>query len=233
MTMTEGLKVSEPHQSVGPESNPILTSSTNSKNSKKFPSTDSKLPYSFNTAEVNINSLMETLQSLRQQVAGQTQDIQQRASSQLDSFRQYISNCLQNSANTLREYVNRYPPLAAFIFSLLVLSAIPITVYLTFAIVTSAVVLTIALIGFSIVEGTMLMAGGGILLAVLGGVGLFSLVTFGFISFIYLGYKAGAMIINQVQQTTGYSTFGQYSSHIPQVPSQQSNIPAGMTPMSR
>ena len=170
---------------------------------------------------------METLQSLRQQVTGQTQEFQQKANTQLESFKNYIGNCLQNSAGTLREYVNKYPPLAAFVFSLLVLSAVPISIYIAFALVTSAIVLTIALIGFSIVEGTMLMAAGGILLAVLGGVGLFSLVTFGFISFIYLGYKGGSMLVNQIYQTTSGSTFSP-GSQIPQVQAH-----SGMTPMSR
>lgn len=147
--------------------------------------------------------IMETLQSIRHQVSGQTQDIQRRASNHYEQLRSWIARGSQNSVSTLREYVNRYPPLAAFLFSLVVLSAIPVSIYLLFAVCSSIAVLVIALIGFSIVEGTMLMLGGGLLLAILGGIGLFTLVIFAFISSIYIGYRAASMMFDRVYQAGG------------------------------
>lgn len=162
--------------------------------------------------------IMETLQSIRQQVSDQTQDIQQRASNQVEHLRNWITRSLQNSVSILREYANRYPPFAAFLFSLLVLSAIPVSIYVLFAVCTSAAILAIALIGFSIVEGTMLVCGGGILLAVLGGVCLFTLITFGFISFFYTAYRLILMMFDRAYQVgssiTGVGLSGNQSSHV-------------------
>lgn len=197
------------------------------KSAKKPSHVDASAQHSSSSATPLNITVMETLQSLRQQVAGQTQDMHQRASNQFEQLRTWLTQSIQKHASTARAYINRYPPLAAFIFSLLVLSAVPVSIYLIFAVVTSAVVLTIALIGFSVVEGTMLLAGGGVLLALLAGIGLFTLVTFGFISFIYAGYRIGLTIVNQLWQTTG--TITQYgSSPFGQLPSQQQG--AGLEP---
>lgn len=193
-------------------------------------------------------TVMETLQSLRQQVADQTQDIHQHASNQFEQLRTWLMQFVQKHASTAHEYINRYPPLAAFVFSLLVLSAVPVSIYLIFAVITSAVILTIALIGFSVVEGTMLLAGGGVLLALLGGICLFTLFAFGFISFVYFGYRIGSMAVNQLWQTT--NAFTQHSSSLFGQPSSQhqgaglesclgvgqqpsSSTPQGMPLMSR
>ena len=177
---------------------------------------------------------METLQALRQQVQGQTGDVQQKVSSQFENIRNWAMNCVQNASGTLREYANRYPPLAAFLLTFGLLSAVPVTTFALFATISSAIVLTIALIGFSIVEGTMLAAAGGLLLIVLAGIGVFTTCSFGFLAFIYAGYRLGSNVINQLYQA-GSSITSSISQSIPSVSSNIPRVPgaSGMTPLSR
>ncbi|EPZ31927.1 hypothetical protein O9G_001937 [Rozella allomycis CSF55] len=68
---------------------------------------------------------------------------------------------------TMQLYVQRYPPLAAFLFVLLLISSLPITIYLVFSVTSAAIVLSIALIGFALVEGFLVVVSGGILLFIL------------------------------------------------------------------
>lgn len=131
------------------------------------------------------------------------QHMQGQMTGGLERMRDWLQNWIQNTADTLRVYVNQYPPLAAFLFTLLVLSAVPVSIYVLFGLVTSAIFLTIALIGFSFVEGFILITSGGILMAILGGIGLFTTIGFAVISSIYLGYRGFSFLMTNVWQASG------------------------------
>jgi uncharacterized membrane protein YgcG len=131
------------------------------------------------------------------------QQVQGQMTGGLERMRDWLQNWIQNTADTLRVYVNQYPPLAAFLFTLLVLSAVPVSVYVVFALVTSAIFLTIALVSFSLVEGFILLTSGGILMAILGGIGLFTTIGFAVVSSIYLGYRGFSFLASNVWQAGG------------------------------
>ena len=146
--------------------------------------------------------IMETLQSIRHQMTGQTQDIQQRASGQIEYFRHWITRSIQGFVSTLREYAYRFPPFAAFLFSLLVLSAIPVSLYMLFVVCTGVVGLAIALIGFLIIEGAVLVCGSGVLLFILGIITSLTVALFTFVSFLYVGYRAAVLLFERASQMT-------------------------------
>ena len=106
----------------------------------------------------------------------------------------YFQEKAQKLGEVIRIYVNRYPPLAAFIFTLLAFSALPISIFVLFAAVTVAATLSVALVGFAIVEGAMLFTGAGVLLAVLGGVTLVTGIVFSWLFGIYLSYRGITML---------------------------------------
>lgn len=112
----------------------------------------------------------------------------------------WLQSSIENSADFLRRYVNQYPPLAAYLFTLMALSAIPVSMYAVFAFISSAVLVTIAVIGFTIIEGTILLASGGLLLTVLGTITFFTTLAFGFIGFVWLGYRAFSGVFGSVWQ---------------------------------
>jgi len=129
------------------------------------------------------------------------QRTQEGLGSWLEKVRDCTQNCIQNTTETMRVYVNKYPPLAAFLFTLMILSVVPISVYVFFGLVTSAIFLTIALISFSVVEGFILLSTGGILLMALGTIGLFSSVAFVLISGVYLSWRGGSALFGQVWES--------------------------------
>lgn len=131
-----------------------------------------------------------------QQVSGQMQG-------GLERMREWLQNWIQNTADTLRVYVNQYPPLAAFLFTLLVLSALPVSAYVIFNLITSGIFLTIAFIGFAIVQGFILLSTGGVLLAILGTIALFTTMGFAMISAIYLSYRGGCYVAGNLWQAGG------------------------------
>lgn len=143
----------------------------------------------------------------QQQPYGQTQHTMQQMSgnvaSGMERARDWLQNCIQNCSDNMRVYVQQYPPLAAFLFTLVVLSAVPVSVYVLFGLVTSAIFLTIAFIGFSLVEGFILLTSGGILLTVLGGIALFTTVGFSVIFAIWASYRGGSMLVSNVWQGSG------------------------------
>lgn len=128
----------------------------------------------------------------------------QGVQSQVERARNWIQNNLKNVTDTLRQYINQYPPLAAFLFTLLLLSAVPVSIFVVFGVSTTVFFLTIALIGFSAVEGTILLTSGGILLAILSGIALFTTCTFGFLALCYMGYKGTCSACNQLWQGASY-----------------------------
>lgn len=133
---------------------------------------------------------------------GQTmQQVSGQMTGGLERMRDWLQQWIQNAADTLRVYVNQYPPLAAFLFTLLVLSAVPVSVWVVFGLVTSAIFLTIALVGFSLVEGFILLTSGGILVAILGGIGLFTTIGFAVITAVYLGYRGSCFLASNLWQT--------------------------------
>lgn len=130
----------------------------------------------------------------------------QSVTSQVERARTWAQNILKNGSVFVRQYVTQYPPVAAFLFTLLLLSAVPVSIFVVFGLSTAAFFLTIALIGFSAVEGTILITSGGILLAVLSGIALFTTCTFGFLALCYMGYRGTCSACNQLWQGTSYVT---------------------------
>jgi hypothetical protein len=128
----------------------------------------------------------------------------QNLQAQIDRSRLWIQQNLRQSTETLRQYINQYPPLAAFLFTLLVLSAVPVSVFVVFGVTTAVFFLSVALIGFSVVQGTILITSGSVLLAVLTGIGLFTTCAFGFFGVCYMGYRGGCAACCQLWQGASY-----------------------------
>lgn len=128
----------------------------------------------------------------------------QGVSSQVERARNWIQSTLKNTTDTVRQYITQYPPLAAFLFTLLLLSAVPVSIFVVTGVSTTIFFLTIALIGFSAVEGTILITSGGILLAVLSGIALFTTCTFGFLALCYMGYRGTCSACSQLWQGASY-----------------------------
>lgn len=170
-----------------------------------------------------------------QQVSGQMQG-------GLERMLDWLQNWIQNTADTLRVYVNQYPPLAAFLFTLLVLGALPVSAYVVFNLITGGIFLTIAFIGFALVQGFILLSTGGILLAVLGTLALFTTMGFAMVSAVYLSYRGGCYVACNLWQAGGQissqmkeaaqrvgQSMQQPSSHMAPGQSPYSTAPAGYT----
>lgn len=129
----------------------------------------------------------------------------------LSKARDWMQYSIENSSDFLRRYVNKYPPVAAYLFTLMLFSAIPVSIYTIFGLVSSTVLLTIALVGFAAIEGTILLASGGLLLTVLGTITFFTTLAFGFFGFVWLGYRSFRTVFGRVWEGAGYvtSTVGQ------------------------
>lgn len=109
-------------------------------------------------------------------------------------------------AAAVRSYAARYPPLAAFLYMLLLLGAIPTSAFAIFAIASSLSLLAAFLVGFALIQGLILAVSGTILLAALGSIFLLTALSFGAASFAYLclvgarrsaGLLYGAMTITE------------------------------------
>jgi len=143
--------------------------------------------------------------------AGQQPSEQQQSYGMLSKARDWMQYSIENSSDLLRRYVNKYPPVAAYLFTLMLFSAIPVSIYTIFGLVSSTVLLTIALVGFAAIEGTILLASGGLLLTVLGTITFFTTLAFGFFGFVWLGYRSFRTVFGRVWEGAGYvtSTVGQ------------------------
>lgn len=186
------------------------TPQTASKASKPSPSTTKMQSFTGSSSQPGQQYSSSSSQHPGQQFGQQFEQyrgkFQEQAEGGVDRLRNWLQGCIQNTSDTLRVYINQYPPLAAYLFSLIVLSAIPVSVYVLFAVITAAIVGSIALVAFAAVEGTMLMAGGGLLLAVLSGIGLFTTIGFSVLSAIYIGYRTFSMVFGRVWEGAGYMT---------------------------
>lgn len=125
--------------------------------------------------------------------------------------RDWMQSSIQNSSEFMRRNVNQYPLLAGYLFTLMAMCAIPVSLYTIFGLVSSVVLLTIALLGFAAIEGTILLASGGLLLTVVGTITFFTTLGFGFLGFIWLGYKSFGMVFGRVWEGAEFvtSTMGQ------------------------
>lgn len=148
--------------------------------------------------------LKKVMEQFRSQAGQQVQQMSQQASSNVERARNWLIDSIQNAADTLREYVNRYPPLAAFLFTLLVLAAVPLGIFVLFGLITSSIFLSIALVGFGVVEGFCLMAGGAVLMTTLGGIGLVTTIAFAWVGVIYAFYKGGSSMFGRISESAGY-----------------------------
>jgi hypothetical protein len=136
------------------------------------------------------SQVSETLSQVQEQAKHAIQEYQASSREYMERTRTWLSNLIQNASDTVRIYVNRYPPLAAFLFILLVLASIPVSIFTIFIVATSIGTLSVALLGFSVVEGTMFVTSGGILLLVLAGVLVCSIIGFFWGYGAYLTYCA-------------------------------------------
>lgn len=153
----------------------------------------------------------------------------QGVQSVVDRARSWVQTTLKTYTDTIRQYVTQYPPLAAFLFTLLLLSAVPVSIFVVFGVSTTVFFLTIALIGFSAVEGTILITTGGILLAVLSGIALFTTCTFGFLALCYMGYRGTCSACSQLWQGASYiGSKVQESTQSMMMPQQQQQQQPGM-----
>lgn len=109
----------------------------------------------------------------------------------LDRLKQRIIRLFSHLTDMIRIYVNRYPPLAAFLFTLIVLSSIPVSIFIGFGMISLICTLTATLVGFGVVEGVLLISGGSFLLFILGTIFLITLVGFLWGYAAYLLYCAG------------------------------------------
>lgn len=148
--------------------------------------------------------LKKVMEQFRTQAGQQVQQMSQQANTGVEKARNWLIDSIQNAADTLREYVNRYPPLAAFLFTLLVLSAVPIGIFVMFTLITSSIFLSIALVGFGVVEGVCLMTGGAVLMVTLGGIGLVTTIAFAWVAVIYAFYKGGSSMCGRLSEGAGY-----------------------------
>lgn len=137
----------------------------------------------------------EALSQVQEQAKSAIEEYQASSREYMERTRTWLSNLIQNASDTVRVYVNRYPPLAAFLFILLVLSSVPVSLFTIFIIATSICTISVALLGFSVVEGTMFVTGGGILLLVLAGVLLCTVFGFFWGYGIYLTYCASCKCV--------------------------------------
>lgn len=127
-----------------------------------------------------------------------SQDPQRGFSQKTQSWIGSMQGITQNVGETLRAYINRYPPLAAFIFTIFTLSAIPVSVFFLFASITIAFNLSIALIGFAIIEGIVLMGGAGILMFILGTITAVTGIGFSWLLAIWLAYRASYLFFSKL-----------------------------------
>jgi hypothetical protein len=118
----------------------------------------------------------------------------------------YVQGMAQNMGDTLRIYVNRYPPLAAFLFTLLIFSAIPISMFLIFAATTVAFTFSTATVGVIVVEGFLLSCGAGILGLVLFGIAAVTGVGFSWLFAFWLAYRSACMLLSKVSSGTSSLT---------------------------
>lgn len=167
------------------------------------PTTSTSTPTT--TTTKTLENFMERMGEYKQQAQERMgeykQQAQQQAQGSVMSVRNWLVQAINNTSDTLRHYINRYPPLAAFLFTLIVLSAVPVACFTIFTFVTSAIFLTVALVGFGFVEGLCLMAGGGVLLAVLGGIALVTTIGFAWVSLVYVAWRGGSFMAQRLMES--------------------------------
>jgi hypothetical protein len=147
--------------------------------------------------------LLEQFGQVKQQATSSAQQMSQAASLRVGQARGLIVESISNAADTLRDYVKRYPPLAAFLFAFMALSAIPVGIFTLFSVVTCLIFLSIALVGFGIVEGFFLVTGGTVLLAVLGVIAFITAVGFAWGAAAYATYKGGSSLLSRFSKSAG------------------------------
>jgi hypothetical protein len=159
----------------------------------------------------------------------------QQVQYQVEKARTWLQNWLQNSTENLRYYANNYPVFAAFIFTLLLLSAVPVSVFVVNGILTALFFLSVAVIAFAAIEGTILVTTGGVLLAVLSCIALFTTSAFGFLAISYMGYKGVCCACQQLKEGASYiqsKTQEQGGPSLQQFMSQVTGQPSGTQPQA-
>ena len=174
------------------------TTTTTVVNLKSIPTPNSP------SRDIITKKLLEQFGQVRQQATQSAQQMTQAASTKAEQARNWLIETIKVTSNRIQEYSNRYPPLAAFLFTLMVLSAIPLGIFILFCVVTSVTFLTIALISFGVVEGFFLLIGGIILMSVLGGITFVTAIGFAWVASIYAVYKNGYKVLSRFPESASY-----------------------------
>ena len=154
--------------------------------------------------DIITKKLMEQFGQVRQQATQSAQQMSQVASNKAEQARNWLIETAKVNFNRIQEYSNRYPPLGAFLFILMLASALPLGIFILFSIFTTITFLSIALISFGVVEGFFLVTGGAILLAILGGITFVTAVGFAWIGSIYAIYKGGYSLLGRLPKSANY-----------------------------
>ena len=136
-----------------------------------------------------------TILQAQQQAKKTIEEYKFSAKERIEKARGVVSRIIEYSTDVVRAYINRSPLAAAFLFILLALSTIPLSVFVVFALSSTAFTLSCAVVGFSMFEGTCLMIGAGVLLFVLAGIAVLTTLAFLWGYGMYLTYYAGSPII--------------------------------------
>ena len=94
---------------------------------------------------------------------------------------EWLQDCIQSSADSLKQKIETNPTFAAFLFTILVLLSVPLAMFITFLLVSGIASAGMALLSFLVVEGSAVVFSSGILIVIAGGI-LFA-VSFGFLVF--------------------------------------------------
>lgn len=133
-----------------------------------------------------------------EQLEKHRQHEQKELQSQSASKRKLVIKALNDFNGIVRHGSKTFPPIALLVYSLVALSAVPVALFAIFALITSAILLCISFIGFGLVEGLCLMAGGSILVLALSGITLVTLVGFVLISMGYFAWLGSSVLIRKI-----------------------------------
>src|SRR5256885_1351914 len=139
-------------------------------------------------------STTETATNYAQRGVDTAKDVTSRATKAsqdyLDQLYQYIQQTSDQLSGTTKYYWDGFPPLRWLAYTMAAFNAVPIAVFLAWAIFTFGIVATIAGIGIFVVEGFFGFWGLAAFLIVAGFLTFIALVLVGFATFAWGGVKA-------------------------------------------
>ena len=164
---------------------------------------------------------MEQIKQATQKVTEATQEAQSGLQGATEGIQNVISTAqcmITKAAECGQCYMKKYPTLAAYGFSLLVFSAIPVSLFVLFASISSAVTLGLSLFGFAVVQGILVLFGGGVLLLVLGAIASVTTMVFFWVSLFYGGVQGLSSFFSRMKEMgviePGTSTQGSHQGGV-------------------